>query len=188
MRHCEIPGSVEDLSRRALRSRRYRFAMSPMLRSNVLPSRIACPGRMRERDVDDGLNAVLAKRHVFLDGFVHRHSHAAKEEGRDPACPSSNTYSTEHGPHGECTGGGGGSRSTGEGCGSEGDGAHAVEHGECAGGDVRLRSGRGVGGCGGCGSLAGAASGRQRVREQLWWHGGVGDGEDGGRRRDEARG
>ena len=30
-------------------------------------------------------------------------------------------------------------------CGSEGNGAHAVEHSECARGDVRLRGGHGVG-------------------------------------------
>ena len=35
--------------------------------------------------------------------------------------------------------------------GGKGDGAHAVEHNECTGGDVRLQGGRSVGVCSGRG-------------------------------------
>ena len=55
-------------------------------------------------------------------------------------------------------------------CGSEGDGAHAVEHGECAGGDVWLQGGCGVGVC------SGRGRGRTRELRGEWWQYGEGGG------------
>ena len=58
-------------------------------------------------------------------------------------------------------------------CGSEGNGVHAVEHGKCTGGDIRLRGGRGVGVHGRC--SRGNIRHTRKLRGGQWQYG-----EDGG--------